>query len=289
MLVSGCGPAPSGPTDGATASLGPGPSASQLPNGTESAAATASPLATPFVLHAGCPATTANNSASSHQRSEVNATSNWSGYVVRSSRSFSCIQGSWTQPTVTCPTSGVASLAIWVGLDGESGPSLATLEQIGTAVDCRDGRADLFAWFEILPRDRFERQLKLEIRSGDRISASIAVVGRAYHMVVENLTTGIAEDTTERSPGARRLTAEWVVEAPTVDCPNNCRVAPLPSFGTVSFSAARAIVAGVSGPIGDGRWTRVRLDLESRSGVLRARPGTLARGGSGFTVTWRHR
>ena len=147
------------------------------------------------------------------------------------------MQGRWTQPSVSCPTNGSASLAIWIGLDGENGPSRATLEQVGTNIDCRDGHARTFAWFEILPRDRFEQELGLEVKSGDRIAASIAVVGRSYQLVLENLTTGLEVDTLQRSPGARRQTAEWVVEAPTVGCPSDCQVALLASFGTITFSA----------------------------------------------------
>jgi hypothetical protein len=209
--------------------------------------------------------------------------------VARASKAFSCIQGRWTQPSLTCPASGSASLAIWIGFDGEMGPSRATLEQIGTNTDCRDGRARMFAWFEILPHDRFEQELGMEIRSGDRIVASIAFVGRSYHLVLENLTTGQVEDTWQHSPGSRRLTAEWVVEAPTVGCPSDCQVASLAAFGTVSFSAARVILTSKTGPIGDARWTRVRLDLESRSGLVKARPGTLTKDGAGFAVVWHHR
>ena len=233
--------------------------------------------------------TKVNDRASTRQRALYVATTNWSGYVARASKAFSCIQGRWTQPRLTCPASGNASVAIWIGFDGETGPSRATLEQIGTNTDCRDGRARTFAWFEILPRDRFEQEFQLDVSPGDRIAASIALAGHSYHLVIENLTTGGVDDTLESSPDARRLTAEWVVEAPTVDCPSDCQVASLAAFGTVSFSSDRAILAGQTGPIGDGRWTRVRLDLASRSGLVKARPGALAKDGAGFAVVWHHR
>jgi hypothetical protein len=293
VVLAACAPGPvsSGPGGGTTASL-PASSSSSAPGATGSSpvsSVSASPQATPVVLHAGCPATSVTNKSSARQRSLVAATTNWSGYVARSSKSFSCVQGSWTQPNPSCPVNGNTSLAIWIGFDGETGPSRATLEQIGTNTDCRGGRSRTFAWFEILPRDRFEQELRLEVRAGDRIAASIAVVGRAYHMVLENLTTGEVEDTLQRSDSARRLTAEWVVEAPTIDCPSDCQVALLASFGTIAFTGARAVLAGVTGPIGDGRWTRVRLDLESRSGLVKAKPGSLGRDGASFTVVWRHR
>jgi hypothetical protein len=295
MLLAACapGPVPSGPSDSTTGSLAPGSSALPSLDGTgrppSASPSGASPAPSPAALHAGCPATTGNAGPSSRQRSLHAATTNWSGYVARASKAFSCIQGRWTQPSLTCPASGSASLAIWIGFDGEMGPSRATLEQIGTNTDCRDGRARMFAWFEILPHDRFEQELGLEIRSGDRIVASIAFVGRSYHLVLENLTTGQVEDTWQHSPGSRRLTAEWVVEAPTVGCPSDCQVASLAAFGTVSFSAARVILSSKTGPIGDARWTRVRLDLESRSGLVKARPGTLTKDGAGFAVVWHHR
>lgn len=233
--------------------------------------------------------TTVNDASSARQRALHDLTTNWSGYVARSTRSFSCVEGGWTQPSLSCPANGSASLAIWIGFDGETGPSRATLEQIGTNSDCRDGHAQTFAWFEILPNDRFEQVLGIDVSSGDRIGASIAMVGRSYHLVIEDLTTGEVQDTFQHSPGGRRLTAEWVVEAPTVGCPNDCQVALLASFGTTTFSSARAILAGQTGPIGDGRWTRVRLDLESRSGLLKARPGALAKDGASFAVVWHHR
>jgi hypothetical protein len=45
----------------------------------------------------------------------------------------------------------------------------------------------------------------------------------------------------------------------------------------------------VSGPIGDGRWTRVQLTLESRSGVVKAKPGSPGKDGASFAVVWHHR
>ncbi|MFI5200095.1 MAG: G1 family glutamic endopeptidase, partial [Candidatus Limnocylindrales bacterium] len=256
---------------------------------TPSPSPTASPSVAPAGLHAGCPPTAATNPASPGQTALHVATTNWSGYVARSSKAFSCIEGSWTLPRLTCPTAGSASLSIWVGFDGEEGPSRATLEQIGTNSDCSGGQARTFAWFEILPRDRFERVLDLDLSVGDRIQASIEFVGRSYHLVIEDLTSGAVADTLERSPNSRRLTAEWIVEAPTVGCPNACHVASLLRFSPISFSQAHSVLAGRTGPIADGRWTRVRLDLESKSGLVKARAGTLSKDGTTFSVVWHHR
>ena len=110
-----------------------------------------------------------------------------------------------------------------------------------------------------------------------------------YQLVIEDLTTGLERDTTQKSPNGKRLTAEWVVEAPTVGCPTNCQVALLASFGTVAFKSARAILGGVTGPIGDARTTRVQLTLESRSAVVKAKPGALGKDGASFAVVWHHR
>jgi Peptidase A4 family len=292
-LLAACGTTPE-PSPPATSFPSPG-SVSSAPSSGDGVATfsnpspSESPVATPFVLHAGCPATAHKDASSSHQPGIFAATTNWSGYVARSTRAFSCIQGSWVQPTVSCPANGSASVAIWIGLDGESGPSRATLEQIGTNTDCKNGRGVSFAWFEILPHDKFEQPLGLDIQAGDRIAASIALVGKSLHLVLEDVTSGVARDTLQKAPGAHRLTAEWVVEAPTVGCPSDCQVSLLASFSTINFRSARAILAGTTGPIGDLRWTRVRLTLESRSGLIKAKPGTLGTDGGSFAVIWHHR
>jgi hypothetical protein len=284
-LLAGCSPNPvpstglpsAGPASspGSSASGDVALSPSPLPS---------TPVATAAAVHAVCPATAQHDGYSTHQRATHAATTNWSGYVARSTHAFSCIQ-----PNVTCPANGSASLAIWIGFDGETGPSRSTLEQIGTNTDCHSGHAESFAWFEILPHDKFEQPIDLDVASGDRIAASIRLVGHSYQLAIEDLTTGIERDTTQKSPNARRLTAEWVVEAPTVGCPTNCQVSLLASFGTVSFKSARAILGGVTGPVGDARWTRVQLTLESRSGVVKARPGSLGKDGASFAVVWHHR
>jgi hypothetical protein len=293
-LLAACAPAPEPSPPAFSSAPSAGPVSTELPSSDGVAtfsnpSAPPSPLATPFVLHAGCPTTTHKDASSSHQRGIFAATTNWSCYVARSTRAFSCVQGSWVQPTVSCPANGSASIAIWIGLDGESGASRATLEQIGTNTDCKNGRGLSFAWFEILPHDKFEQPLGLDIEPGDRIAASIALVGKSLHLVIEDVTSGVVRDTLQKAPGARRLTAEWVVEAPTVGCPNDCQVALLASFSTINFRSARAILAGITGPIGDLRWTRVRLTLESRSGLIKAKPGTLGTDGASFAVIWHHR
>lgn len=292
LVACGSSPQPSVPAASSVASAGPLSSSQPSGNGIatfSNPSPAPTPVATPVALHAGCPATTRKDASSSHQRGIFAATTNWSGYVARSTRAFSCIQGSWTQPTVSCPANGSASVAIWIGLDGESGPSRTTLEQIGTNTDCKNGRGVSFAWFEVLPHDRFEQSLGLDIAPGDRIAASIALVGKSLHLVLEDVTSGLVRDTLQKAPGARRLTAEWVVEAPTVGCPSDCQVALLAAFSTINFRSARAILAGITGPIGDLRWTRVRLTLESRSGLIKAKPGTLGADGASFAVIWHHR
>ncbi|MGH2513292.1 MAG: G1 family glutamic endopeptidase [Candidatus Limnocylindrales bacterium] len=323
-ILAACGPAP-GPTGRATGSPTEGPSAiatvaqssplarpSAVPSATfapssgpggsaaftplpspsppllPSASPSPSPSSGPASVQAGCPATALQAGPSAGQRSLHVATTNWAGYVTRSSQALTCVQGDWTQPSLTCPASGSASLSIWIGFDGESGVSGSSLEQVGTNADCINGRARLFAWFEILPRDPFERFLDLDVSAGDRIAASIDIVGRSYHLVIENLTSGSAIDTYQHAPGSHRLTAEWIVEAPSIGCPDDCHVAPLPRFSTVTFSAAAAVLAGRTGPIEDARWTRVQVTLETARGTIRARPGGLAHGGAGFVVVWHH-
>src|SRR5204863_219937 len=84
--------------------------------------------------------------------------------------------GSWVQPATTCKAGSSAYSAFWVGLGGFA-DGLTSLEQTGTESDCTlDGTPRYSAWYEILPAPAIP--LKLVVRPGDTISASVAVSGR---------------------------------------------------------------------------------------------------------------
>jgi hypothetical protein len=230
------------------------------------------------------------------------SSSNWAGYAVSSSDStvslaYSSVSGNWTQPTATCTAGSQTYSAFWVGLGGFADGSQA-LEQIGTEVDCTaDGRATYSVWYELVPAAPVS--VKLKVRAGDRLSASVAVSGTNVTLKLRNVTrkTSFTKRLTTASPDVS--SAEWIAEAPSA-CTSfgDCRPLPLTNFGTVTFTSVRATAAGHTGTITDAAWAATAIDLQGSgpsflatrfAGVSTsadATPSGVSADGSGFAVTW---
>jgi hypothetical protein len=235
---------------------------------------------------------------------------NWAGYAVTgkaATSAFTHVSGSWVVPRVACGGRGPAYSVAWVGLGGFADGE-AALEQIGTEANCTPaGRATSSAWYEILPAPPV--RVRLHVRAGDRVRASIGVRGMRVSLLIENRTrhTAYARELRVESPGLS--SAEWIVEAPSA-CTRDgrCRPLPLANFGTTAFSNAVARAGRHSGSITDDAWTATAIELgigdpaavyfASRPWQARgvpastapragASPAPLSDDGASFTVTWR--
>lgn len=234
--------------------------------------------------------------------------SNWAGYVATGpgstamvaspSMAYSDVTGQWVEPTATC--SGVpTSVAVWVGLGGYSVNS-TKLEQAGTSADCSaNGTASYYAWYELVPADSVNIDLK--IFPGDVIASSVVINGSE---VLVQIT-----DRTRRTRFTRHLTmnapdvssAEWIAEAPA-ECmgSNACQQFALTDFDSVTFTRTYAIGNTVPGTITDPTWTATAMELvpsahrffgasfKSTSDALSAgaSPLALSPDGNGFTIDW---
>jgi hypothetical protein len=235
--------------------------------------------------------------------SSPTTSSNWAGYAVSAAQptdgtsatplSFGTVTGSWIQPRATCTASSPTYSAFWIGLGGFSEDSQA-LEQIGTEADCSSRNVAGYAvWYELVPASPV--QLKVKVRPGDRITASVTVAGRLVSLRLR--------DATRKWTFTRKLTttaidvssAEWIAEAPsTCDSSGRCRVLPLTNFGTVSFSSATATVNGHTGTINDPTWAATAIELDSSGDVrfagmqpaTQAVPAALSPDGGSFSITW---
>src|SRR5439155_477631 len=109
--------------------------------------------------------------------------------AARKGTRFRRVSGTWVQPAVTCTGDRVYS-AYWVGLGGYRTTSQA-LEQIGTAADCDStGTAHYTAWYELVPAAAVT--VKLNVRAGDTIAASVAVSAHRVRLHLVDRTTGAA-------------------------------------------------------------------------------------------------
>jgi Peptidase A4 family len=201
--------------------------------------------------------------------------SNWAGYAVsRSGVTFKRASGTWVQPKASCSSGRRRYSAYWLGLGGLHTTSSA-LEQIGTEADCAGGKATYSIWYELVPADPVT--LKMTVRPGDTISASVTVTGHTVKLYLANRTRGTVFSKTLQASKVDVTSAEWIAEAPSsCDDRGNCDTLALADFGTASFANARATTTtGHIGTITDQAWSAVRITLTSDRG---------GRGGPGFVT-----
>jgi Peptidase A4 family len=238
-------------------------------------------LALTLTLATGAAIAYQSSTASAQATTVEQATSqNWAGYIAKSSSgtSFSSVSGSWTQPAASSSSSSASGYsAFWVGLGGSSGDS-ESLEQVGTASDWVDGRAEYYAWYELLPAGQVK--LDLAINAGDHIAASVNVSGSTVTIRLVDETSGAAVTKTESMSSPDTSSAEWIAEAPAAQTSSGgYETLPLANFGSVKFGNASATGGGHTRSISDSSWTVQQVSLGSAAST-----SSLSDDGSSFSV-----
>jgi hypothetical protein len=231
--------------------------------------------------------------------SQPQVSPNWAGYVATARhgvRAFTSVSASWVQPVATCSGESAAYSSFWVGLGGNA-PTATSMEQAGTEVDCgSDGVAHSYAWYELVPL--MPVRLKLLIEPGDRISATLSYAHGCVSIRLRDRTRGTSVSRRIRFAAADTTSAEWIAEAPSRCCPEECLPMPLADFGSVTFTAATALTsAGHCGAIVSPYWAALPIELREvlvpTAGIycgprelVTAAPSMLGPAGSSFSVTW---
>lgn len=213
----------------------------------------------------------------------------WSGYAV-TGPTFSNAEGSWVQPTVSCPIQKVQQSAFWVGIDGfAANTNDQTVEQIGTDADCTKRSREVpggpvhYAWFELFPGALMVLPpATYPVVPGDVLSASIHVSGAAYALALIDVGHWEFLTTVATSKVEQNASAEWIAEAPNACVGTKCKPQPLAHFGSVGFTGASA--NGEAPTAADLNSSAITMTTE-KVWVVKARPGPLV-GGCAFTVTW---
>jgi hypothetical protein len=177
---------------------------------------------------------------------------NWSGAVVfaPAGTSFQWVMGEWVIPDVDAPTDNQwYYVASWVGIDGDGSGDVcqagigSAVYQSGTAVT-----KEFYVWWEWYPLPEVQIT-SLPISPGDMVTFLLCAVpgaGTTSAIVyISNITTGASTSVKFTAPAGTKLvgnSAEWVVEAPTV----NGQQSATADFGEVFFSECEAdTTAGV--------------------------------------------
>lgn len=223
-----------------------------------------------------------NNFEAPRIRIKDGTSSNWAGYAVETnlkkpqSGAVTDVKGSWVVPAVYCSVTPNAYSSFWIGIDGYSSN---TVEQIGTDSDCSSGSPSYYAWYEMYPK--YPVYLGMAITPGDTMSAEVSYgIKGLFTLTITDVTTGATFTTSQKSPSAKRSSAEWIAEAPW-----SGGVLPLADFKTVYFTNAQATLNGHAGGINDGSWKYDAITMVSSS-ATKATPSGLSSGGSKFSITW---
>jgi hypothetical protein len=179
----------------------------------------------PMITSKGRGARVAANSA----MADATQSSNWSGYAMHHGK-YRSVSSSWTEPKLTCGTTGKEYAAYWVGLDGYSS---ASVEQTGTDTDCSGPKARYYGWYEMFPAAPVT--FAAAMKAGDHITASVTFSGtNTYTLVLKDLTRRWTRTIVRHRNGLARSSAEVITEAPsTVN-----RVLPLADFGAILYSSS---------------------------------------------------
>jgi hypothetical protein len=136
-------------------------------------------------------------------------------------------------------------------------------------------------WYEMLPADSIPIS-NITVSPGDQITASISLSNsNTNEWVIE-----ISDRTSGQSfrqiflYNSSRLSAEWIVERPTV----NNQLTNLADFGSVTFTNATAQVGQTVGTI--SAFPNYQVIMENRQNIQLATLSPLNADGSSFTVTY---
>jgi hypothetical protein len=206
----------------------------------------------------------------------------WAGYIVVSDfvnpdSIITSVSGSWVVPEVNVSNEDAFSAA-WIGIGGQLDNSLI---QVGTEHDSINGEAVYSAWYELLPNDATTIPV-IDPSPGDQITASIYLVNSTtneWSIEIVDVTKGQSfyEDFFYDSS---RLSAEWIVERPTV----NNRLSTLADFETVTFTNASATMNFNVGVISSFPNSQTIMHDRQNRQLVAVSP--IHSDGSSFTVTY---
>lgn len=205
---------------------------------------------------------------------------NWSGYTItHAGYSFDAIRGKWQQPAANCADGKTTEAVFWIGLDGFGS---STVEQVGTGVECYQGRAYYFAWWEMVPTAPHIVYISnMAVHAGDNFTGNVSHVGSLWTLQLADTTTGTSWASNFGCSNCSAHSAEWIAEAPcvAVNCTATTRLA---NYGVATFWATGAASGGVTGNAGS--WNSYAEWMYGPAGDWRSEPYTLYNSNTAFQV-----
>lgn len=178
--------------------------------------------------------------------------SNWAGYVQRSTKRLTFVSARWTIPEMHC-ASGNGGLAAWIGVDGRAELNSEfrpgnNLFQAGSESECSEGQQYDFMWWEWDPVNLSNDVLT--VNPGDNVLAEVFYQTNngqtGWWWYVNDSTTGQSVLAPSPVPyDGPATTEDFIVEDPGVFGTGNGNQ-PFVGFSPITFS--RMLVASDSPP-----------------------------------------
>jgi len=208
----------------------------------------------------------------------------WAGYAVTSNSANPLpqvvgINGSWTVPEVNVSQRNTFSAA-WIGIGGlVEGDE--TLIQTGTEQDSLSGIATYSAWYELLPNDSVTITT-IKVSQGDEIAASINLVDSTTNEWSIEMVDATNKQSFQENfiYDSSRLSAEWIVERPSIDS----SLVTLANFGNITFTNSKMTMNNTIGTISN--FSFARITMQNRQNRQLVTVSSLSSDGSSFTVTY---
>jgi hypothetical protein len=193
-----------------------------------------------------------------NKQSQSLTSSIWSGYVASSDlgnpqSAVTGIRASWIVPNVFTTSIDTYSSA-WIGIGGFQPDK--SLIQTGTEHDYVNGREFYSAWYEILP-DQAIRIEDMSISPGDLITALIELINpqtNEWKIEIKDITKN-QEFSINLIYNSSRITAEWIIERPTV----NNQISSLANFGSLNFTECYATINTKTASLGEYPHSQVTM------------------------------
>ena len=152
--------------------------------------------------------------------------------------------------------------------------------QTGTLQGIRDGEMIYYAWYELLPNTAV-RIHSLHVEPGDKMAASVTLVDENKNLwlvQIHDLTKGESYSR-NFSYSSSRLSAEWIVERPSI----SGKVTTLADFSSATFTDCQATINYITGTI--NTYPGYKLVMYSDEAKL-VGVSQLSPDGSSFTIDY---
>jgi hypothetical protein len=154
------------------------------------------------------------------------------------------------------------------------------VEQDGTLIECYEGTAYQYTWWEMYPTNDIQ-VVGESVKSGDKIYAAVIRSGHSYKLTVTDSTHPANSFTTSQTcSDCANSSAEWIAEAPS----GASGPYPLPHFSLWTLTSS-SVANHVTGVISSFPYTEITM--VDPAGKVQAQPSALNSSGSGYSVTWK--